>query len=122
MLGLAQRSPALLCAARLIVEWYALSKCKVGEAIACEPRCYACWSDAGGGGQNSCSLRRAWVLTKFCGNLIDTYPSFSQRNTTSAIRVLHQEPHSPVCVEWFGSVAPTPKPPHPSAGVTGATI
>ena len=29
--------------------------------------------DPGGRGQNSCPLRRAWVLTKFCENLIDTY-------------------------------------------------
>jgi hypothetical protein len=30
-------------------------------------------SMAGAGGQNSCLLSRAWVLTKFCENLIDTY-------------------------------------------------
>jgi hypothetical protein len=31
----------------------------------------------------------AMALTKFCENLIDTYPSFSQRNTAGAICVLH---------------------------------
>jgi hypothetical protein len=45
-----------------------------------------------------------------------------QRNTTNAVCVLRREPHSSVCVEWFGSVAPTPQSPHDRAGVTGATI
>jgi hypothetical protein len=84
------------------------------------------------GEQKFVSRVGAWVLTKFYENLIDTYPSFPQRNTTEFSQrktkhnrrnlLLHQELHSRVCVEWFGSVAQLPKFPHPCAGVTGATI
>ena len=59
------------------------------------------------------------ALRKFCVGIDSSFCSATRR---ARFCVLRQEPHSSVCVERFGSVAPPPKAPHPRAGVTGATI